>query len=302
MRVPSVSQLLSYFSEDADPLQGCRCDVCVSGARGRTDFFSETGTLLAAIKSAGAAHAHPTVDQVCVALEGVGNRGKHFWRGLCRKLVEEGLATDADVPGAGQQRNSLTATACPMPTERGQAALAAWQRQRCRLTADSSLVDRSTGSRPRDAAEARRPDSSRAGSSSGTLPTDKPRQGFLSDLGSWRALSSLAGESLSSDTGRVPAALLPISDRVGVPAILLQPDGDMLCPYEQRHASPWADKAQRTALLATIKRKRKRKGKGWKRRSKMKRNRAAEGKSAAGVKHVNGHRPALKKLKVKQEG
>jgi hypothetical protein len=84
---------------------------------------------------------------------------------------------------------------------------------------------------------------------------------------------------------------------------LIQPEGDMLCPYEPSRPSPWADKGQRTAMLAAKERKGGKGGKGrkWRFKSKRKKTgkkRSASGKSrpvAPGPVRASGTRSKIKK-------
>ena len=187
-----VRQVLEYFGEewtDAKKAQGCgTCDVCVVGVHPHVDYFQETGTLLNSIEQIASFDRQSCWTQLCRDLDGKCDRGKHFWRGLCRQLIEQGYVVDEGIPSQSQQRNSVITIACPQPTARGRAVLQAWKSldppPLAARPSESSILGR--GASVSDAV-------SLGSGSSLKMPFRAPRPGLQSDLGSWRVLASLNG-------------------------------------------------------------------------------------------------------------
>jgi hypothetical protein len=260
---PNVLQnrhMLDYFGEKWPDTKFCgTCDTCVLGVQPPADYFEETGTLLNAIHrtTCASGQSYPGFSKLCRDLDGECNRGASFWRGLSRQLIESGYAVDVGVPSGSQERNSVNEIACPQPTESGLEVLHAWQR--CHPTADAGA-----GAGRANHGAVSVSDGIVVGGSSllnPNLPLKPPRQGFQSDLASWRVLTSLSampapgsGAASGATDGGVSAAACAGGSGAGRadrPAVLLRPEGDMLACYEKKSKSAWADAAKRAQMLGS---------------------------------------------------
>ena len=255
-----VRQVLEYFGEnwsDDIKAQGCgTCDACIVGVYPEENYFEETGTMLESIEQNYPNDRQSMWTELCKDLQGKCNRGKHFWRGLCRQLIELGYVVDDGMPSASQQRNSVNSIACPQPTARGVDILRAWQRlnpAQPSTMAGGNILGRGL-------------DSDRITLGSGTalkMPFKTPRQGLQADLGSWRVLASLTtGETARQDAPKLPSGSDSSNAAVGATAsrsdgavraadraVMIRPEGDMLPAYEKARKSPWADSGKRAEML-----------------------------------------------------
>lgn len=201
--------MLEYFGEewtDAQKAKGCgACDVCVVGVHPHVNYFQETGTLLNSLQRVFNSQSIEQIasfdrqscwTQLCKDLQGKCDRGKHFWRGLCRQLIEQGYVVDEGIPSHSQQRNSVITIACPQPTARGRAVLHAWKSLNPPLASkpgEGNILGKGAAL------------SGVVTSGSGSslkMPFRAPRPGLQSDFGSWRVLASLNGEPAREPTAK----------------------------------------------------------------------------------------------------
>jgi hypothetical protein len=256
-----VRQILEYFGEQWPgdrAAQGCgTCDACVVGVNPEEDYFHETGTMLDIIERKYANDRQSCWTALCKDLVGKCNRGKHFWRGLCRQLIEHRFVVDDGIPSESQLRNTINTVACPQPTDRGLEVLRAWQQLHTTGVFSDSGQEGASASSAGNVIV--------GSDSSLRRPFKAPRQGLQSDLGSWRALASLDDLARREPIlkvathGNCARASLGAgasgSNRAsggGRHAVMLRPEGDMLPGYEKKSPSPWADSEKRTEMLAQM--------------------------------------------------
>lgn len=279
-----VRQILEYFGEEwPKDKGGCgTCDCCVKGVRRQEDYFREAGTLLDAMQKTGSVDRQSCWTQICKDLDGKCNRGKHFWRGFCRQMMEQGYVFDDGMPSDSQARNSVITIACPQPTRRGLEVLNEWRRLTPAAGQPGCMAGIGT----------QRTNAATTFNSASSLrqPFRAPRPGLQEDLGSWRVLSSLNGEAqavLHCSSIRPSSASDSSCNACSSShhTLMMRPEGDMLPPFQKKGPSPWADPQQRAAMLS-----RKRAKGGGGRKSKKR-----------GKSRKKGPKPAFKTIKLKRE-
>ena len=103
-------------------------DTCVVGIKPQENYSIETAMFFEAIAKIACENEKSYWTALCAYLEGKCNRGKPFWRGLCRQLMESGYVVDAGTASDSQRRNSVNQIALPQPTDKGRQAVLTWQR------------------------------------------------------------------------------------------------------------------------------------------------------------------------------